>query len=116
MLTTTEGSEYSLEVMNGKVIPPTASSELELILDIRNRGTAHAKVRGAFAILNASGALVGRGNLNEKRFLPTLRDTVKGNWSGELAPGNYTSIVTISYDRVGLEPSSMVYEIPFIVK
>lgn len=116
MFTTSEGSEYNIEIMNGKVSPPTASSELQMNLDLRNRGTAHARVRGAFAILNASGALAGRGNIEEKRYLPTQRDFIKGKWAGELAPGKYTCLVTLSYNRIGLEPTSMVYEIPFEVK
>lgn len=116
MLTTEEGSEYNVEIMNGQIAPPTASSELELDLDLRNRGTAHAKVRGAFAILNAEGKLAGRGTIEEKRYLPTQRDQIKSRWSGELPPGNYICVVTLSYNRVGLEPASMVYEIPFNVK
>jgi len=116
MFTTTEGSEYYVEIMGGKIQPPTASSELELNLDLRNRGTAHAKVRGAFAILNASGALAGRGNIEEKRFLPSQRNLIKGKWAGELPPGKYICIVTLSYNRIALEPTSMVYEIPFEVK
>lgn len=116
MFTTEEGSEYNVEIMSGRILPPTVSSELELNLDLRNRGTAHAKLRGAFAILNSSGGLVGRGNIEEKRYLPSQRDTIKSKWSGELPPGNYTCVVTLSYNRVGLEPTSLVYEIPFNVK
>lgn len=116
MFTTEEGSEYNVEIMSGRILPPTVSSELELNLDLRNRGTAHAKLRGAFAILNSSGGLVGRGNIEEKRYLPSQRDTIKSKWSGELPPGNYTCVVTLSYNRVGLEPASLVYEIPFNVK
>lgn len=116
MLTTTEGSEYNVEVMGGKITPPTASTELEMNLDLRNRGSAQAKVRGAYAILNASGVLAGRGSIEEKRYLPTQRDVIKSKWSGELPPGNYTCLVSLSYDRVGLEPNSLIYEVPFIVK
>jgi hypothetical protein len=116
MLTTEEGSEYNVEIMNGKISPPTISSELELNLDLRNRGTAHAKVRGAFAILNSSGGIAGRGNIEEKRYLPSQRDAIKSKWSGALPPGNYICVITLSYNRAGLEPTSMVYEIPFSVK
>jgi hypothetical protein len=116
MFTTSDGSEYNIEIMNGKVSPPTVSSELELNLDLRNRGSAHARVRGAFAILNASGALAGRGSIEEKRYLPSQRNFIKGKWSGELPPGKYTCLVTLSYNRIGLDPTSMVYEIPFEVK
>lgn len=116
MFTTEEGSEYNVEIMSGQISPPTVSSELELNLDLRNRGTAHAKVRGAYAILNSSGALAGRGNIEEKRYLPSQRDSIKSKWSGELPPGNYICVVTLSYNRIGLEPTSLVYEIPFNVK
>lgn len=116
MLTTDEGAEYNVEVLDGKISPPTISSELELNLELRNRGTAHAKVRGAFALLDALGKLVGRGNIEEKRYLPTQRNVIKSLWSGDLPPGNYICVATLSYNRVGAEPTSLVYEIPFAVK
>lgn len=116
MFTTEEGSEYNIEIMGGRISPPTISSELELNLDLKNRGTAHAKVRGAYAILNSAGNLAGRGTIEEKRYLPSQRDAIKSKWSGELPPGNYICVVTLSYNRVGLEPASLVYEIPFKVE
>ena len=116
MFTTEDGAEYNVEIMGGKISPPTISSELEINLDVRNRGTAHAKVRGSFAVLNSSGALAGRGNIDEKRYLPAQRDFIKSRWAGDLPPGNYTCVVTLSYNRVGLESTSLVYELPFTVK
>lgn len=117
MMFTTEGtSEYNVEVINGRITPPTASSELNMHLELLNRGTAHAGVRGAFAILNTAGALVGRGSVQEKRFYPRQRNTLQSAWAGELPPGNYTCIVTLSYDRVGMNAASLVYELPFTVK
>lgn len=116
MLTTDEGAEYNVEITNGKVSPPTASTELELNLDLRNRGTAHAKLRGAFAILNHAGALAGRGSFAEKRLFPAQRNFINTKWAGELPPGKYTCIVTLSYDRIGTDPTSIVYEMPFEVK
>jgi hypothetical protein len=116
MLTTTEGSEYNIEVMGGRITPPTDSTELEMNLDLRNRGSAQAKLRGAYTILNASGILAGRGSIEEKRYLPTQRDVIKSKWSGELPSGSYICVVTLSYKRVGLEPSTLIYEIPFTVK
>ena len=116
LMTTEEGTEYNVEIMSGQISPPTDSREMEINLDLRNRGNAHAKVRGAFAILDASGKLAGRGNIEEKRYLPTQRALLQSKWAGELPPGNYTCLVTLSYNRVGLEPTSLVYEIPFTVK
>ena len=50
MFTTLEATEYSIEIMSGKIMPPTASSELSIQLDIRNSGNAHVRVRGSFAL------------------------------------------------------------------
>jgi hypothetical protein len=73
-------------------------------------------MRGIFAILNASENLAGRGRFEEKSFLPGQRGTLRAQWAGELAPGQYRAVVTLTYDRVGLEPSTLLYELPFEVK
>jgi hypothetical protein len=114
--TTEEGAEYNVEIMDGKISPPLASSMMELSLNLRNRGSAHAKVRGTFAILNAAGVLAGRGNIEEKKYMPGQRNLIKSKWAGDLKPGKYVCLVTLSYNRVSLEPASMSYEIPFEVK
>jgi hypothetical protein len=116
MLTTEDAAEYNVEIMGGSITPPTASASLEMQLDVRNRSTAHAHVRGVFAILNAAGRLAGRGKLEDKRYLPGQRDTLRVHWGGELAPGHYTAIVTLTYDRAGAEPATLVYDMPFDVK
>jgi hypothetical protein len=116
LLTTEDAADYNVEVMNGSATPPTAAAPLEMQLGVRNRGTAHARTRGIFAILNASGSLAGRGRFEEKSFLPGQSDTLKAQWTGELAPGQYRAVVTLTYDRVGLEPATLLYELPFEVK
>jgi hypothetical protein len=113
MLTTEDGAEYNVEIVDGSVRPPTPSAPLTLDLAVRNRGTAHARVRGSFAILDSAGRLAGRGRIQEKRFLPGQRGEYKAEWAGELAAGRYTAVVTLSYDRVGAEPATLVYELPF---
>jgi hypothetical protein len=116
MLTTADAAEYNVEIMGAHILPPSASSELEIQLDVRNRSTTHARVRGAFAILNASGGLAGRGTIEEKRYLPGQRNNLRAGWSGELPPGKYTSVITLSYDRVGMEPTTLIYELPLVVQ
>jgi hypothetical protein len=116
MLTTEDAAEYSVEVTNGSATPPTAATPLEIQLGVRNRGTAHARMRGIFAILNASENLAGHGRFEEKSFLPGQYGTLRAQWAGELAPGQYRAVVTLTYDRVGLEPSTLLYELPFEVK
>jgi len=116
MLTTLDASEYNVEIMGGQISPPSTSAELAIQLDVRNRGTAHVRVRGAFALLNSSGALAGRGAIEDKRYLPGQRNMLQTRWAGELPPGKYTSVITLSYERVGLEPATLVYELPLVVQ
>lgn len=115
MLATEDGNEYVVEVMGGKVKPPSDSTPLEVDLDVRNRGTVHARVRGVLAILDASGKLAGRGRIEGNKFLPGQRNKIKVAWAGELQPGRYTAVVTLSYDRVSSEAATLVYEVPFEV-
>lgn len=116
MLTTEDAADYNVEIMSGRVTPPTHSSAFGLHLDVYNRGTAHARVRGIFAILDSSGKLAGRGRVAEKRFLPGQRDAYKAEWAGDLPPGRYAAVVTLTYDRAGAEPATLVYETAFDVK
>lgn len=116
MLTILDAVEYDLEIIGGRITPPTASAELALELNLRNRGNAHVHVRGEFAILNASGVLVGRGAIEAKRFLPEQKNILPAGWAGELPPGTYTSVITLSYDRVGKDPATLVYELPMVIQ
>lgn len=116
MFTTLDAAEYNLEIMSGQITPPSASAELTIQLDVRNRGNAHARVHGSFAILNSSGLLAGRGAIKVKKYWPGQRKMLQTNWSGELPPGKYTAVVTLSYDRVGMDPATLLYELPLIVQ
>lgn len=116
LLTTLDAAEYNVEILGRHISPPNASAELVTELDLYNRSTAHVRVRGAFAILNSSGALAGRGTFHEKRYLPGQRNILRTTWAGNLKPGQYTSVVTLSYDRVGSEPATLVSELPFVVR
>lgn len=116
MLATEKTSEYNVEVRSSKIDPPTASAPLEMHFDLHNRSTAHAMVTGKFAILSAEGKVAGRGKIEETRFLPGQRNTVTSAWAGQLAPGKYTAIVTFTYNRAGLDPASLVSEVPFEVQ
>jgi hypothetical protein len=116
MLSTIAGSEYNVEIMGGHVAPPTPASPLRVALDVRNRSTTHVNLRGQFAVLNAAGGFAGRGKIDERRFMPGQRDELGAAWANELMPGRYTAVVTLTYERAGLEPASLVYEAQFEVK
>jgi len=116
MLTTEDATEYNVEIMGGSTTPPSVSAPLEVQLDVHNRSTTHARVRGVFAVLNSAGGLAGRGKIDEKRYLPGQRDVLRAPWAGELTRGHYTALVTLTYDRAGLGPATLVFETPFDVK
>jgi hypothetical protein len=116
MLSTAGNSEYNVEIMGGRITPPTLSSPLKIVLDVRNRSTAHVSLRGQFAILNSAGGFAGRGKIDEQRFMPGQRNELGTSWPGELAPGRYTAIITLTYERAGLEPTSLLYEQVFEVR
>lgn len=117
LLLSVEGaSVYDVAVLASRVSPPTGNSELEADLDVINRGDAHARLDGMFAILDASGRLAGRGRVEEKRYFPGQHDTSRIRWAGELAPGAYTIVVSLRYDRAGTQPGSLQVEVPFEVR
>ena len=117
MMLTVEGSaEYNVEIMGGQVQPPSSSTPLELSLDIRNRSTTHARVHGEFVIFDATGKFAGRGKIEGKRYLPSQRNTLKVPWAEELLKGRYNMVVTLTYERMAMEPATLVYELPFDIK
>ena len=73
-------------------------------------------MRGIFAVIDESGNLAGKGRTEEKRLLPGQRGKVTAQWAQELRPGRYTAVVSLSYNRAGLEAATLVYEIPFVAK
>lgn len=113
LLTTTDATEYNVEIMGVQILPPITSRPLELNVDVRNRSTAHTRVGGSFVLLGASGKPACRGSIKEKRLLPGQRNTLTGAWAGELVPGRYRTVVTLTYGRAGAEPVTLVYEAPF---
>jgi hypothetical protein len=116
MLATEKTSNYDVQILKSQVIPPTVSTPLNLSLEIKNSGNTHVRLRGQFAFLDAQGKVVGRGKIEENRFLPEQHYTFNAPWTGNLTSGKYTALLTLTYDRAGLEPASLVQEIPFEVK
>jgi hypothetical protein len=116
LLATSSGSEYRVLVKGGAVVPPSSSSPLSLALDLKNEGNAHAVLKGTFAFLDGSSRVAGRGQISEQRLLPGQRAQAESEWAGELPPGDYTAVVTLTYARAGSQPATLVYEIPFAVK
>lgn len=110
-----DAADYRLAVLDGAITPPTANSELTLKAKIANQGTIHARVRGAFALLDVAGKVVGRGKIEPRTFLPGQSLELSGSWAGTLPAGSYTALATFTYNRVGQTPATVVQEWPFRV-
>lgn len=116
MMLAIEGSnKYQLDLIGRKLSPPSATKPLELELQLRNNSTVHLRLRGSFAILDNLGAMAGRGKFEPVKVLPGQSKRMNLPWAGELSPGAFTALVTVTYDRIGMEPATQVYEIPFVV-
>jgi Fn3-like domain (DUF1034). len=77
-----------------KVHPPTATSNLAVAQELANSGTEPFVATGMLAIVNRSGALVGRTQVPPKRLLPGERTDIHAEYVGDLAPGHYRALMT----------------------
>jgi hypothetical protein len=73
---------------------PTSSVNFVAAQQVANSGTEPVVVTGMLAILNASGALVGKQAIPGWRMLPGERTDVRVEYGGDLLPGRYRALVT----------------------
>ena len=76
------------------VQPPTASSNLAASQSVSNSGTAPVVATGMLAILDATGALVGKQAIPPWRMLPGEKTDMRAEYAGELHSGHYQALVT----------------------
>lgn len=114
VVTTAEGSDFSLRIVGGKVSPPTPSTPLSLTLDLSNTGNAHIVPSVTFALLDETGRLVGRGKCPAKKLMPSEHAEASGTWAGVLPPGRYNVVSSVTYKTTS-DPKTTVKEITFAV-
>jgi hypothetical protein len=78
-----------------QVAPPTTSTNARFTIPVINDGTEPTIVRGVAAILDASGALVGKVAIEPHRLLPGERAELHADYPGELRTGSYRIAATI---------------------
>jgi hypothetical protein len=88
--------------------PQTSSSNLTVTQRCSNTGREPLVVRGVMAVVNSAGALVGRSDLTPRRLLPAESVEVKGEYPGDLSPGNYRLLMTYEYEGRSLVSASEV--------
>ena len=105
LLEAEETEDFKIEVSNVKVVPPSSTHPLELGFDLLNAGNTHVFPVARVAVLNAEKKMVAKAQTEEKRFLPGQKDSMHVTWTGNLPPGNYIAVLTVTYgeDRVATQ-------------
>jgi len=96
LLTFATSDSVSLDAAPLEVAPQTATKNLSIKQVCSNNGSEPLVARGAAAIVDKDGALVGRIALEPRRLFPTEKTTISGEYAGELPAGRYR--VLLSFD------------------
>ena len=99
LLTFTLSDDVAADASALTVHPPTPTANLSVVQHLRNSGSEPVVAKGMLAIVNASGALIGKQALPPRRLLPAERFQSVAEYAGDLAPGRYRALVT--YDAQG---------------
>lgn len=97
LLSAEKTEAYKLAVSDVRFVAPGPNQELSLEFLADNLSNTHVFPRTQIAIVDSGHDLVGKAEGEIKRFLPGQRTRLKVSWSGDLAPGNYTAILTVIY-------------------
>ncbi len=114
LLSAERTEDFKIELSNVKLAPPSANQGLSLDFDLLNAGNTHIFPLARVAVLDAGHKLAAKADNQEevKRFLPGQKNSVHVGWTGNLPPGDYTAVLTVSYgeDRIDTQ------QLPFTVK
>jgi len=97
MLSAEKSENYKIEVSDARFLPPGPNQDLSLDVLLDNQSNTHVFPRPQIAILNSRHELVAKAAGDVKRFLPGQRDRIAVTWSGDLAAGSYTVVLTLVY-------------------
>jgi hypothetical protein len=94
-----------------RVYPATDTANMAIAQWIANSGTEPALPEGTAAVLNSSGALVGKATFAPQRLLPGERLEFSAEYPGELPPGNYRALCSFQFEGKTLT-SEGNFEVP----
>ena len=77
-----------------KVWPPSGNAPMEIETTFKNTGNVDVTLGGNLLVMDAKGAVVGRGDLAKMYTQPGLSGTRKTQWVGRLAKGVYDLLLT----------------------
>jgi hypothetical protein len=94
-----------------RVNPAGETSNMTIAQWISNSGTEPALPEGTAAVLNGSGALVGKAVFSAQRLLPGERLEFSAEYPGELPAGNYRALCSFQFEGKTLT-SEAGFEVP----
>jgi hypothetical protein len=98
LITFTLSDNVKLEAAAPEVSQQTETGNLGVSKLVTNTGTEPVIASGAVAILNATGALVGKVPVEPQRLMPGERLPFGVEFPTTLAPGRYRAVLSLEYD------------------
>ena len=81
-----------------RVSPASDTANMKIAQWIANSGTEPALPEGTAAVLNGSGALVGKATFGPQRLLPGERLEFSAEYPGDLGPGSYRALCSYQFE------------------
>jgi hypothetical protein len=94
-----------------RVNPASETANMTIAQWISNPGTEPALPEGTAAVLNSSGALVGKASFPAQRLLPGERLEFSAEYPGELPPGSYRALCSFQFEGKTLTTEG-AFEVP----
>ena len=98
-----------------RVTPANETANMKIAQWISNTGTEPALPEGAAAVLNSSGALVGKTIFDPQRLLPGERLEFSADYPGELPAGKYRALCSYQFEGKTLTTEA-AFEVPAFEK
>lgn len=104
--------DFKIQLNNVKVTPPSSTRGLDLSFDLVNASNTHIFPVARLAVLDPDKKLVAKAQSDEKRFLPGQNASMHVSWTGTLAPGNYTAVLSLAYGEDHSETQQIAFSVP----
>jgi hypothetical protein len=99
LITFNLSGDYQLDAGPMQASLQTASSNVILSEELRNRGSEPVIPKGVVVVLNASGKRVAKASINPQRLLPGERLIFAATNPAQLAPGHYRTLSSFEFEQ-----------------
>jgi hypothetical protein len=111
LVTFTLSNQFHVESQPLAIMNVTASENLSLSERVTNTGSEPVIPKGALAILNSAGILVGKVPIAPQRLLPGEQLDFKVNYPTPLKPGQYRALMSLKHEG-GMFTNSLDFVLP----